>query len=196
MLWGVVSIILGVWIVGAPIISSDVWIMIAAICALASGAGTVMWVAAIATQPRSHERFSRWIAIGGAIVIAVAAAGAWTFGRLRLASAAPIGIELSASAQRGQQVFLLHCAACHNASTHMKYGPGLAGLFDPGGPLLPRDVSYNGKLPNGKDITSANVEYWLRTGGKGQIGVMPPAALVMRDDEVADVIAFLKALKK
>jgi uncharacterized membrane protein HdeD (DUF308 family)/cytochrome c2 len=204
MLWGAVSVILGIWIIGAPFISSDVWIVVAALCALISGTGMVMWVVALAVQYRavehrmveSRERLETWLAVGGTIVIAVVAAGVWLFGQLQLASAAPIGVRLSESAQRGQRVFRLHCAACHNASTHTKYGPGLASLFDPGGPSLPGGVDYGGKLSNGKDITPANEAEWLRTGGRGQIGVMPPVGLGMSDAEVADVIEFLKVLKK
>jgi cytochrome c len=196
MLWGAVSVILGVWILGAPFISSDVWIMMAAVCALASGAGMVMWVVALVVQHEPGKGFPRWPIIGVAIAIAVVAAGVWLFGQLQLASAAPIGVRLSESAQRGQRVFQIHCAACHNASTHPKYGPGLAGLFEPGGPQLPRGVDYGGKLPNGKAITLANEAEWLRTGGTGQMGIMPPAALAMSDAEIADVIEFLTMLKK
>ncbi|MCL5999014.1 MAG: cytochrome c [Chloroflexi bacterium] len=140
--------------------------------------------------------FPKWPIIGASIAIAVAAAGVWLFGQLRLASAAPLGVQLSASAQRGQQVFQLHCAACHNTSTHVKYGPGLAGLFEPGGPLLPDGVDYGGRLPNGQEINPASVAEWLRTGGRGQIGVMPPVGLGMRDTEIADVIEFLSGLKQ
>jgi cytochrome c len=183
-------------VIGAPFISSDVWVSIAALCALVSGVGMVTWVVALATQHSPTRGRPRWIILGVTVALAVAATGVWLFSQLQLASAAPLGVPLSASAQRGQQVFQLHCAACHNASTHAKYGPGLAGLFDPGGPTLPAGVDYGGKLPNGADITPDSVAGWLRSGGQGQIGIMPPAGMAMSEAEIADVIEFLKAVKK
>lgn len=204
ILWGAVSIILGIWVVGAPFIAADVWILLAALFALISGAGLVVWATALARRHRVLDlravvpglRLPLWMVIGGAVVTAVLAAGVWFFGEIQLASAAPIGVRLSPAAERGQQAFQLHCAACHNTSTQMKIGPGLAGLFEPGGPSLPRGVDYAGKLANGKDITAANTVEWIRTGGRGKIGVMPPAGLMMNDVELDEVIAFLAALKK
>jgi cytochrome c len=204
MLWGAVSIVLGVWIIGAPFISSEMWILLAALFALVSGSGMVIWVGALATQrhsvehgiARSSKRLPTWLIIGITIAVAAVAAGIWLFGQLQLAAAAPIGVRLSESAQRGQQVFKLHCAMCHNTSTHTKYGPGLAGLFEPGGPVLPGGVNYNGKLSNGKDITPSNEAEWLHTGGRGQVGIMPPVGMGLSDAEVADVIEFLHVLKK
>lgn len=204
ILWGAVSIILGIWIVGAPFISADIWILLAAFCALISGVGLVVWAVALARRHRVLDlravvpglRLPLWLVIGGAIVVAVMAGGVWFFGEIQLASAAPLGVRLSASAQRGQAVFQLHCAACHNAGTQMKYGPGLAGLFEPGGPALPRGVDYAGRLPNGKDITPVNTIEWLRSGGRAKIGVMPPVGIGMSDEELTDVIAFLAVLKK
>lgn len=75
-----------------------------------------------------------------------------------------------------------------------KVGPGLAGLFDEGGPTLPNGVNYAGNLPNGEAINDANVAEWIRSGGRGQIGQMPPRNL--SDEELAGVVAYLKTLHK
>lgn len=204
ILWGAVSIILGVWILGAPLIASEVWILLAAIFALVSGSGLVFWAAALATQhqvvtqgkTRFQKRLPAWMFVGGAIAVGIVAIGIWLFGQLELASAAPLGVSMSDAEQRGQQVFRLHCSPCHNTSTKTKYGPGLAGLFEPGGPILPRGIDYSGKLSNGKEITAANEFEWIHTGGRGQIGTMPPVGMGLSDGEVNDVIAFLHLLKK
>jgi cytochrome c len=124
------------------------------------------------------------------------AVGVWTFSQLELASAAPIGVRLSVAGQRGQHVFKLHCAACHNTNNRMKVGPGLAGLFESGGPALPGGVDYGGKLPHGEDITPENVATWLRQGGRGRIGIMPPVGMAMSDSETADLIEFLAFLRR
>jgi mono/diheme cytochrome c family protein len=67
-------------------------------------------------------------------------------------------------------------------------------MFEPGGPTLPSGVNYSGKLPNGAEINDVNVAAWIRNGGRGQIGQMPPRNL--NDEEMAGVIAYLKTLRK
>lgn len=94
----------------------------------------------------------------------------------------------------GQAIFARQCAMCHSTGTDMKYGPGLAGLFESGGPTLPNGVDYGGRLPNGAEINDANVTAWIHSGGQGQIGQMPPRNL--NDEEMASVIAYLKTLRK
>ena len=93
----------------------------------------------------------------------------------------------------GQRVFEETCAGCHAASTQQKIGPGLAGLFAPGGPALPAGVDYDGKLPNGAAITEANVAAWIRTGGQGQIGRMP--GIPVGEQEMTALLAYLKTLE-
>jgi cytochrome c2 len=94
----------------------------------------------------------------------------------------------------GQATFAQQCSMCHSTGTDTKYGPGLAGMFEPGGPTLPSGVNYSGKLPNGAEINDVNVAAWIRNGGRGQIGQMPPRNL--NDEEMAGVIAYLKTLRK
>lgn len=72
-------------------------------------------------------------------------------------------------------------------------GPGLAGLFKPGGPKLPAGVDCQGNLPNGKPINEQNVAEWIKTGGIGKIGQMP-AHTTLTPEQITDLIAYLKTL--
>lgn len=98
---------------------------------------------------------------------------------------------LPADAPLGKKVFHTYCAVCHSLDSEQKIGPGLANLFAPGGPVLPDGVDYAGNLPNGKPITPANVAAWIRSGGQGKIGVMPPMA-TLTEEEIEAVIKFLQ----
>ncbi len=99
---------------------------------------------------------------------------------------------LDGPAAQGREVFQRCCAACHATGTNTKVGPGLANLFAPGGPTLPDQIDYGGKLPNGAEITTANVGDWITQGGTGKIGSMP--AVDLTDQELAAVIAYLQTL--
>jgi cytochrome c len=94
----------------------------------------------------------------------------------------------------GQTIFNQQCTACHTPTTQRSIGPGLAGMFEPGGPVLPEGVDYGGKLPNGEAITPEAVAAWIENGGRGEIGLMPPQNLTRQ--EIADVVAYLATLKK
>ncbi len=93
---------------------------------------------------------------------------------------------------RGKNLFI-PCSGCHSTSTEVLLGPGLAGLFSAQGPVLPEGVDYNGLLPNGKERSEENVAEWIRSGGAGSIGYMPPHNL--DDQQMADLLAFLRTLK-
>jgi cytochrome c len=103
------------------------------------------------------------------------------------------GAETSSTANPGERVFATRCAACHATSSEAGYGPGLAGLFSPGGPALPDGVAYSGNLPNGAAITDENVAAWIREGGQGQIGRMP--AVPLSEQEMTDLLVYLKTLE-
>ncbi len=76
--------------------------------------------------------------------------------------------------EAGRQVFEQNCAVCHNLTTELKVGPGLAGLFD-------RD-----QLPNGNPINEENLKGWILSGG----GAMP--GLPLTEEQLQAVVAFLK----
>ncbi|MBO9313588.1 MAG: cytochrome c [Chloroflexus sp.] len=108
----------------------------------------------------------------------------------------PVLADRSLSAKgdpnRGKTIFT-SCAGCHSPSTTMLLGPGLAGLFSIEGPKLPDGVDYQGLLPNGKERSEANIAEWIRTGGSGSIGYMPPMPLT--DEQMADLMAYLRTLE-
>jgi Cytochrome c. len=66
-------------------------------------------------------------------------------------------------------------------------------LFSAEGPVLPKGVDYEGLLPNGKERSEANIAEWIRVGGTGRIGYMPPHDLT--DQQMADLMAYLRTLK-
>ncbi len=107
-------------------------------------------------------------------------------------------VQASGDAARGEQVFNQGCQACHTTTTEMKVGPGLAGLFEPGGPELPAGVDYGGNLPDGEPITEENVKAWIRTGGQGEIGTMPPNGGIsnLTEHDLDDLVAYLQTLEK
>ena len=99
---------------------------------------------------------------------------------------------LTAQQSLGASLFRTRCSSCHATTSEMKIGPGLAGLFAPGGPTLPDGVDYGGRLPNGAEISDENVAAFIRVGGKGQIGNMPGFELT--DQEIDALISYLKTL--
>ena len=76
--------------------------------------------------------------------------------------------------QAGSQQFEQNCAVCHNLTTEMKVGPGLAGLFD------------LDQLPNGNPVNDENLKSWILSGG----GAMPGVPLT--EEQLNAVVAFLK----
>jgi len=56
-------------------------------------------------------------------------------------------------------VFRQNCASCHNMNSAKLVGPGLGGLYQPGG-----TVAYGEQLPNGKPVNDENVKEWIRLG--------------------------------
>jgi mono/diheme cytochrome c family protein len=91
------------------------------------------------------------------------------------------GCSPSASEQRGQELFDLHCAACHEGPTPdlKKQPPKLKGLF--GGK----------KLPSGADVTDEQVRKTIVEG----IGTMPAFDKRLGVQDVSDLVAYLHTLK-
>lgn len=87
----------------------------------------------------------------------------------------------------GKGVFSGPCAACHNITAETKVGPGLLGIFS------------KPNLPNGKPINDANVTEWIKLGSatykKEGAPFMPPYGTQLSDDQIKQVIAYLKTLK-
>jgi cytochrome c2 len=83
-------------------------------------------------------------------------------------------------AERGAQTFQAkNCAKCHatEQTAEKKMGPNLYGVFDP-------------KI-HGHAMTQGDVVYQVKHGGKK----MPPYGSHITDQELADVVAYLKTLQ-
>ncbi len=86
---------------------------------------------------------------------------------------------MSQAALQGERVFNMQCAVCHNAhSTEALHGPGLAGLY------------HRQTLPSGIPLTDEHVRQNIIHGR----AMMPPFGNVLDEQQINDVIAYLKTL--
>ena len=84
-----------------------------------------------------------------------------------------------ADVTHGKKIYDARCEICHfSASTGKKIGPGLKGLM------------ARGKYADGKKVDDESLRIWIEKGGKD----MPGYKGVLKDDEVRDLIAYLKTL--
>jgi cytochrome c len=86
----------------------------------------------------------------------------------------------SGSATKGKQVFEEKCSVCHNAdSDAKKIGPGLKG------------ISKRGTFSvNNNKVTDESLKTWIENGDS----LMPPFKDVIEDQQIKDVIAYIKTL--
>lgn len=91
------------------------------------------------------------------------------------------GCSPSESEQRGQELFDLHCAACHEGPTLdlKKQPPRLEHLF------------AAKQLPSGAQATDAQVRKTIVEG----LRTMPAFDKRLKDQELDDLIAYLRTLK-
>ncbi len=109
-------------------------------------------------------------------------------------------------ADAGRAQFRRVCSSCHNVTDQPLVGPGMAGLFGPEG-----TKSYGTILPNGNEVNDANVLEWIKVGGGGpgvhppaadapagatEYGPMPGQAGIYTDEEITQIIAYLKTLER
>lgn len=87
----------------------------------------------------------------------------------------------SGSATKGKEVFDDKCAMCHFAdSDAKKIGPGLKGISKRGTFSVKPDVK----------VTDENLKTWIENGDS----LMPPFKGVIDDQQIKDVIAYVKTL--
>lgn len=134
---------------------------------------------------RSRYRIAGICILAWALVITACGDGGWRNSP---------SVVTTGDTTKGRAVFIQTCTPCHTPTRRPSVGPGLAGLFDEGGPSIPDGVDYGGKLSNGQAITVDTVADWIEHGGEGKIGKMPPQPLT--HDEILDVIAYLATLNK
>jgi mono/diheme cytochrome c family protein len=103
-------------------------------------------------------------------------------------AASPTTAAAVGDATRGAEVFKANgCNGCHTLTDQKLVGPGLKGALDGKGP-------YGANLPNGKPINDDNLKEWIKIGGIGKIGQMP-GFVTLTDENIADLIAYLKTIK-
>lgn len=104
-------------------------------------------------------------------------------------AAVPTLASADGSAEKGKTVFTQFCATCHG-NAGKGDGPAAAALNP-----KPRDLTDKAYLSGLKDDYLAKV---IKNGGAavGKSALMPPWAASLKDGDVADVIAHIRALGK
>lgn len=95
------------------------------------------------------------------------------------AAAPPKSVKpLVGDAKKGMATFV-RCKSCHNiTSGDTKFGPSLNGLFK------------KAKLKTGEPVTEDSVQHVINEG----VGSMPPYGSILKPQEKADLMAYLKTL--
>lgn len=89
----------------------------------------------------------------------------------------------SADPAKGKEIFNNSCSGCHSTGSDQIVGPGLKG------------ETSKPKLANGNPMNDDSLKSWIKAGGTGKIGNMPGQAGTLNDQQIGDVIAYLKTLK-
>jgi mono/diheme cytochrome c family protein len=88
--------------------------------------------------------------------------------------------ESAAAVARGKEVFQQKCSICHfDASDAKKIGPGLKGIGKRGTFTV-----------NGNKVTDESLKTWIENGDS----LMPPFKEAIEDNQIKDVIAYVKTL--
>jgi cytochrome c len=134
------------------------------------------------------------LVLGSVLALALTACGRPAQQDSASAAVIPATISLSGDAAQGRLYFegVGACAACHTAGTVKLIGPGMAGVMTTAGPVHTDSVTYNGNLPNGSPRTEENIAAWIRSGGQGEVGVMPGREV--SDAEMANLLAYLRTI--
>jgi mono/diheme cytochrome c family protein len=111
--------------------------------------------------------------------ISLAIAGAGLAQTKSTKKAAPAGKDAAAVA-RGKELFQQKCSTCHyDTSDAKKIGPGLKGLGRRGTFTV-----------NNNKVTDESLKTWIENGDS----LMPPFKDVIDDNQIKDVIAYVKTL--
>lgn len=94
---------------------------------------------------------------------------------LAVGALAPSGLALAADVAQGQRLYQIHCAACHGAR---------------GQSLIPNAPNFS----RGERLMQADFAL-MATIKSGKVS-MPAFAGVLRDQQILDVIAFLRTLQR
>ena len=131
-----------------------------------------------------RETVNRTFATTGAVIatialgITLAVTGA-TLAQTKTTKKAPAGKDAAAVA-RGKEVFQQKCSTCHyDTSDAKKIGPGLKGIGKRGTFTV-----------NNNKVTDETLKTWIENGDS----LMPPFKDVIDDNQIKDVIAYVKTL--
>jgi mono/diheme cytochrome c family protein len=128
-----------------------------------------------------REIVNRTFAILGitALGVSLAVAGGGLAQTKTTKKSAPAGKDAAAVA-RGKEMFQQKCSTCHyDTSDAKKIGPGLKG------------ISKRGTFTvNNNKVTDESLKTWIENGDS----LMPPFKDVIDDNQIKDVIAYVKTL--
>jgi len=114
-----------------------------------------------------------------ALAISLFVAGAGLAQTKSAKKAAPAGKDAAAVA-RGKELFQTKCSTCHfDTSDAKKIGPGLKGIGKRGTFTV-----------NNNKVTDESLKAWIENGDS----LMPPFKDVIDDNQIKDVIAYVKTL--
>ncbi len=115
-------------------------------------------------------------AVAAGVSLAVAGVG---LAQTKTTKKAPAGKDAAAVA-RGKDVFQQKCSTCHyDTSDAKKIGPGLKGIGKRGTFTV-----------NNNKVTDETLKTWIENGDS----LMPPFKDVLEDNQIKDVIAYVKTL--
>jgi len=125
-----------------------------------------------------NRTFARTGAMLATAALGVTLAGV-TLAQTKTSKKAPAGKDAAAVA-RGKEVFQQKCSTCHNdTSDAKKIGPGLKGIGKRGTFTV-----------NNNKVTDESLKAWIENGDS----LMPPFKDVIDDNQIKDVIAYVKTL--
>jgi mono/diheme cytochrome c family protein len=114
-----------------------------------------------------------------ALGVSLAVAGAALAQTKSTKKAAPAGKD-AAAVGRGKDVFQEKCSTCHyDTSDAKKIGPGLKGIGKRGTFTV-----------NNNKVTDESLKTWIENGDS----LMPPFKDVLEENQIKDVIAYVKTL--
>ncbi len=117
-------------------------------------------------NPVNAENVQEWIRAGGGAMPGLPLSDSDLQTLVEFLTQATANGEPEAAAETGdelgQQVFEANCSVCHNLSSELKVGPGLAGLFD------------KAELSNGNPVSDETLGEWIANGGGAMPGISLP----------------------
>jgi len=91
--------------------------------------------------------------------------------------------DVEGDAAKGKEIFQESCSLCHETSSKFKLGPGMQGISQKGPHALTDGTEV-------ADESSATLRKQIVKGA----GTMPPAGAAFSDQQVNDLIAYLRTL--